>query len=213
MRRSRASAAPDRRRSRRPVGIAARRGKRRGRDNDGRSRSHARPAPDEGRGGAPDRAGRYRRCLAGDARDARVDRCRGHRSRRRGPLSPGRRGPTQDRSRRAIPRIPNRDRATSCSPWARWVPTSSTIRATSTSSSFSIPRPARSKANAEPGQFYVRLTRGLVKLSAGSAPPTATYSASICGCDPIRRPPRSPFRPRPRSTITRAAARTGSAPR
>ena len=45
-----------------------------------------------------------------------------------------------------------------------------------------------------------------------SAPATATSSAPTCACAPIPAPRRSPCRPTPPSTTTRASARTGSAP-
>ena len=64
----------------------------------------------------------------------------------------------------------------------------------------------------EPAPFFVRLTRGWSSCCR-SAPPTATCFAPICGCAPIRPRPRSRSRLRPRSTITRASARTGSARR
>ena len=74
------------------------------------------------------------------------------------------------RTRRQASRCRIRERsggrlaATSCWPWARWAPTSSTIPATSTSWCFSIRAAPALAPDVEPAPFFVRLTRDLVKL-------------------------------------------------
>ena len=127
------SAAHPRGRSRRTLRRAA--GEiRQGRGSrQGRSRGDAAPAPDEGRGGAADRAGRHRRRLAGDAGGAGADRGGRHRGRRGRALFLLRdAGVARQAQARRQGRRRSKAAATSCSPWARWARSSSTIPATST---------------------------------------------------------------------------------
>ena len=64
----------------------------------------------------------------------------------------------------------------------------------------------------EPTTFFVRLTRELVKLMQERTADGYVFRVDL-RLRPIRRRPRSPSRPMPRSIITAAAARTGSARR
>ena len=138
---------------------------------------------------------------------------RGYRDRRRRAPSAAPAPPDPACWRRPIPIAPRSAPATSCSPWARWVPASSIIPATSTSWCSSIrPRP-RSLPGVEPSALFVRLTRQPRQDAAGADRRRATCSASTCDCARTRPRPRSRSRFRRRSTITRAGARTGSAPR
>ncbi len=83
---------------------------------------------------------------------------------------------------------------TSCWPWARWARTSSTIRATSISSCSTTRRARRCCPGTEPAAFYVRLTRGLVKLLQERTPDGYVFRTDL-GCGRTRPRPRSPSRP------------------
>ena len=97
----------------------------------GRSRGDAAASPHEGGGGAADRAGRHRRRVAGDAGDAALTELADAVGAGRGALSAARGGRARP-AQAGRSRSPRRAAATSCSPWARWAPSSSIIRATST---------------------------------------------------------------------------------
>ena len=121
-------------------------------------------APHEGGSRAADRARRYRRRLAGDARGACADRACRHRGRCRRALCAGgsraRRAGSRPRTRRS--RRPAA--ATSCSPWARWAPSSSIIRATSISSCSTTRQRRRCRRTPSRRTLFVRVTQRLVKL-------------------------------------------------
>ncbi len=161
-----------------------------------------------------DRARRYRRRLAGCARDARAHRCRRNgawaprcaiclrEAARRGKLAPAGSEP-----------IPKRAPATSCSPWARWAAMSSIISSDIDLMVFFDPAAADARAGRRAGAVLCAADARPREASAGAHRRTATCFASICGCAPIRPRPRSRSRPRRRSITTKAAARTGSARR
>ena len=90
------------------------------------------PAARQGRGRAADRARRHRRRVAGRARHPRAHRLRRCGARRGGALPAARRRRAGQAQARRPGQRRSRAAAMSCSPWARWARTSSTIRATST---------------------------------------------------------------------------------
>ena len=68
------------------------------------------------------------------------------------------------------------------------------------------------KADIEPSTFFVRLTRELVRLLQEHTADGYVFRTDL-GSGPIPARRRSRSRPTPGSPITRASARTGSAPR
>jgi len=95
-------------------------------------------------------------------------------------------------------------------PWARWRIRAQLLERYRSDRALRRER-VRARGRVEPAQFYVRLTRALVKLMQERTA-DGYGSARICACGPIRLRPRSQSRSRPRSTIMRAPGRTGSAP-
>ena len=156
-----------------------------------RRRGDAAAAAHEGGGGAADRARRYRRRVAGDARHRRADRaCR--RGGRRGGSASSRRAP---RGRagwsRAIATGRRTAAATSCSPWARWARASSTIRATSTSSCSTTPRRPRLRAGDRAGAVLRAAHARAGEAAAGAhrrrlRVPHRPAAAARSGLDPDR---------------------------
>ena len=105
-------------------GLASRRSDRANRARRGRSGRRSRgdaPAPAHEVGSsAVDRAVRYRRGLAGDARHRRPDRSRGGLGAVGAALSAAAGSRTRPADRRRMPLLPKTAAASSCSRWARW---------------------------------------------------------------------------------------------
>ena len=102
--------------------------------------------------------------------------------------------------------------AISCSPWARWAPSSSTIRAISISSCSTTPSAPGLPEDAAPAALFVRADAAAGEAAAGAhrrrlRVPHRSAAAPRSGLDRDRDLDRGGARP-----TTRASGRTGSAP-